>query len=116
MGTDEVNMVDTSSFAYFMVALFVSTVIIYIVTKLFREKEGIVKAFLAAVIGTVIYFLAYQFLGNGLLAALVAGIVWLLALKGLYKIGWVKALFIAIIIWVFATVIGLFLPTLSGPF
>jgi hypothetical protein len=94
MGTDEVNMVDTSSFAYFMVALFVSTVIIYIVTKLFREKEGIVKAFLAAVIG----------------------IVWLLALKGLYKIGWVKALFIAIIIWVFATVIGLFLPTLSGPF
>ena len=28
---------------------------------------------------------------------------------------WVKALVIAVLIWIFATVIGYFLPTLSGP-
>jgi hypothetical protein len=108
-------MVELSSILYFIVALLVSTVIIYVVTKLFGEREGISRALLTAVIGKVIYIVAYFLIGNGLLAAVLAGIVWLLALKSLYKIGWVKALPIAIIIWVFAAVIGLFLPTLSGP-
>ncbi len=98
-----------------LVALVISTVIIYFVTRLMGEKEGLVTALIAAVIGTVVYILAYFLLGNGLLAAVLAGIVWLLALKGLYKIGWVKALIIAVLIWIFATIIGFFLPTLSGP-
>ncbi|MFA5312672.1 MAG: hypothetical protein WC375_05030 [Methanomassiliicoccales archaeon] len=80
------------------------------------EKEGIGNAFLAALIGTVIYAVVYFLLGNGLLAAIIAGIVWLLALKGLYNIGWGKAFVIAIIIWIMAIVVGIFLPTLSGPF
>ena len=109
-------MVEVASIVGLLVALLVSTIIIYVVTKLFGETEGIGRAFLAAVIGTVIYALAYFLLGNGLLAAVVGGIAWLLALKALYKIGWVKALIIAIIIWILAAVIGLFLPTLSGPF
>jgi hypothetical protein len=109
-------MVDTSSIAYLLVALVISTVIIYLVTKLMGETEGIGTALVAAVIGTVVYIVAYLLFGNGLLAAVLAGIVWLLALKGLYKIGWVKALVIAVLIWIFATIIGSFLPTLQGPF
>jgi uncharacterized membrane protein len=94
----------------------VSTIVIYIVTKLMGEKEGFGKALLAAVIGTVIYALAYFVLsGNGLLAAIGGGIVWLLALRALYKVGWFRALIIAVLIWMLATVIGYFLPTLSGP-
>jgi hypothetical protein len=108
-------MVESASIIGLIIALVVSTVIIYLATKLFGEKEGLGTALLAAVIGTVIYALAYIFLGNGLLAAVVAGIVWLLALGSLYKIGWIKALMIAVLIWIMAAVIGIFLPTLSGP-
>lgn len=108
-------MVEVITIVGFLVAWLVSTVVIYLVTKLFGQTEGFGKALLAALVGTVIYILAYFFLGNGLLAAIVAGIVWLLALKSLYKIGWGKALIIAIIIWIVAIVIGFFLPTLSGP-
>jgi hypothetical protein len=108
-------MVETSSILYLLVALVISTIIIYLVTKFMGEKEGLGTALVAAVIGTVVYIVAYFLFGNGLLAAVIAGIVWLLALKGLYKIGWVKALIIAVLIWIFATIIGYFLPTLSGP-
>lgn len=108
-------MVDLVSIVGLLVALLVSTILIYIVTKLMGEKEGFGKALLAAVIGTVIYALAYFVLGNGPLAAIGGGIVWLLALRALYKIGWIRALIIAVLIWVLATVIGFFLPTLSGP-
>jgi hypothetical protein len=54
-------------------------------------------------------------LGDGLLAAIIGGIVWLLALKGLYKIGWLKAILIAVLIWIVAAIVGILLPTLTGP-
>jgi hypothetical protein len=108
-------MVDLVGVVGLLVALLISTIVIFIVTKLMGEKEGFGKALLAAVIGTVIYALAYFLLGNGLLAAIGGGVVWLLALRALYKIGWFRALIIAVLIWVLATVIGYFLPTLSGP-
>lgn len=98
-----------------MIALVISTIIIYLVAKVTGEKEGIGTALLAALIGTIIYTIVYWLLGNGLLAAVIAGIVWLLALKGLYKIGWLKALLIAILIWIITAIVGIFLPTLSGP-
>jgi hypothetical protein len=99
----------------FVIGLVISTIIIWIVTKLFGEKEGIGRAFVTALIGSVIYGIAYFLMGNGLLAAVVGGIVWLLALRWLYDIGWVKALVVAIIIWVAAAIIGLLLPTAIGP-
>ncbi len=100
---------------FFLVGLIISTIIIYVVTKLFGEKEGVGTAILAALIGAVIYALAYYFLGEGLLAALIAGFVWLLALGGLYNMGWWKALGVAIIVWVVAFIVGLILPTVVGP-
>jgi hypothetical protein len=105
----------TGGLFVFVVALIISTVIIYLITKLFGEKEGIITAFLAAIVGTVIYTVVYYFLGQGLIGALIAGIAWLLALQFLYKIGWLKSLLIALVIWVVAVIAGWFLPTLPGP-
>ncbi|MDD1663883.1 MAG: hypothetical protein LUQ32_00865 [Methanomicrobiales archaeon] len=99
----------------FVIALIVSTLVIYLITKLFGETEGILTALLAAVIGTVIYTVASYLLGAGLLAAIIGGIVWLLALQYLYKIGWLKSLAIAVIVWIVAVIVGIFLPTLTGP-
>lgn len=101
----------------FLAALIVSTLVIFIVAKFTGEKEGLMTAFIAAIVGTVIYTLVYFILGNGLLAAGLGGIVWLLALKSLYKIGWLKALLIAVIVWILTSIIGWILPSLAltGP-
>jgi hypothetical protein len=100
---------------FFLVGLIVSTIIIYVITKVFDEKEGIGTAILAALVGAVIYALAYYFLGHGVLAALVAGFVWLLALGSLYSMGWWKALGVAIVVWIVAFLVGFILPTAIGP-
>jgi hypothetical protein len=99
----------------FVIALVISTLIIYLITKMFGEKEGITTALIAALLGTVIYSVAYYLLGSGLLAAIIGGIVWLLALQYLYTIGWLKSLAIAVIVWIVAVIVGMFLPTLAGP-
>jgi hypothetical protein len=99
----------------FIVGLVISTIIIYITTKLFGQKEGIGRAFVTALSGTLIYFMAYYILGNGLISALVGGIIWLIALKMLYNIGWFKAFMIAVVVWISATIIGFLLPTVPGP-
>ena len=104
-----------SALLTFVVALLISTVIIYIIVKLFGEKEGITTAILAALIGTAIYTVLYYFLGHGLITAFIAGIVWLLALQKLYRIGWTKSLFIAVAIWIVTSIAGWFLPALTGP-
>jgi len=100
---------------FFIVGLIISAIIIYAVTKLFGEREGIGTALLAALAGAIIYALAYYFLGQGLLAGLIGGFVWLLALGSLYKIGWLKALVVAVIVWIVAAIVGFVLPTVVGP-
>ena len=97
----------------FIIGLVVSTIIIYIVTRLFGEKEGIARAFITAIIGAIVYGIAHFLLGNGLLSATVGGIAWLFALRGLYGIGWLKALIIAVIIWIFSAIVGVLLPTVT---
>jgi len=99
----------------FFVSWLVSTIIIYVVTKLFGEKEGIGTALLAALIGAVAYSLSYLILGYGILGTFIGGVVWLLILKDLYSIGWIKSFLIALIVWILASLISLFLPTLTGP-
>jgi hypothetical protein len=95
--------------------LIISTVIIFVIVKLFGENESITTAIIAALIGTIIYTVIYAVLGPGLIAAFIAGIGWLLALQILYKIGWLKSLIIAVVIWIVASVVGWILPTLTGP-
>ena len=97
---------------YFLVALIISTIIIYYVAKFFGAKDSLTTAVLAALIGTAVYTLFYYVLGQGLVAAIIAGIVWLLALQKLYTIGWVRALVIAVFIWIVTSIVGWFLPVL----
>jgi hypothetical protein len=101
----------------FLISLIISAIIIYVVTKLFGEKEGFGTALLAAFIGAIIYAAAYYFLRPelGWVASLIGGIAWLIALGVLYKIGWLKALVIALIVWIIAAIVGIFLPTMIGP-
>jgi hypothetical protein len=100
---------------HFIIGLIISTIIIFIVTKLFGEKEGIKTAFATAIIGSIIYGITYFLVGSGLLAAIIGGIAWLLSLKWLYKIGWIKSIIIAVIIWVITSIVGILLPTAPGP-
>jgi hypothetical protein len=104
-----------SALVWFVIALVISTIIIYAVTKFFGEKEDIKTALIAALVGTAVYTIVYYVLGNGLIAAFIAGIVWLIALQSLYSIGWIKSLIIAVVIWIVASIAGWFLPTLAGP-
>ncbi len=99
----------------FLVSLVISSIIIYIATKLVGETEGFGTAVLAALAGAIIFSLVSYFIGIGWVAALIGGIAWLLALGSLYTIGWLKALGIAIIVWVFATLVSIVLPTIAGP-
>jgi hypothetical protein len=94
----------------FLISLVISAIIIYAVAALFGENEGAGTALAAAFIGAIIYGLAYFFLGNGLLAAVLGGFGWVIALGILYDIGWLKAAVIAVIIWLVATVVSWFLP------
>jgi len=101
----------------FVIALVISTIVIFIVTKLFRGRTNLGKAFITAVIGAVVWVVVYYVFGHGLLALVVGGIAWLLALKGLYGLGWTRAAIIAVIIWIvsYFVTVALGLPTVSGP-
>jgi hypothetical protein len=109
----------------FVISLIISAIIIFIVTKIFGEKEGFGTALLAAFIGTIIYTVAYYIFSNisalaGLewVAPIIGGLGWLIALRFLYSIGWLKALGLAIIIWIITWAVSIFLPEslkLVGP-
>jgi hypothetical protein len=99
------------NFVFSMVA---STIIIYVITKLLDEKEGLGSAVKAAFCGAIVYTLAYYFLGTGLLAAGIGGIAWLAVLGSIYDIGWLKSLLIAVLVWIVVSILS-FLPTVMGP-
>ncbi len=105
-----------SAIIYFLIALIISTIIIYVVTKAFGEKEGIGTAIMAALTGAIIYALASFFLGEGMIVAILAGIVWTIAIASLYNMGWLKAIITAVVVWIVALLVGMILPTLGGPF
>ena len=103
------------SFIIFVIGVIISSIIIYIVTKLFGEKEGIKTAIMTALIGAIVYSIAHFLLGSGFWATIAGGFVWLLALKALYNIGWIKSFVIAFIVWIAAAITGILLPTAPGP-
>lgn len=98
----------------FVISMVVSTIIIYIVTKIFDQKEGLGSAVLAALGGAIVYTAAYYFLGIGLAAAVIGGLAWLVVLGSVYEIGWLKSLLIAVVLWVVVGILS-FLPTVVGP-
>ena len=100
----------------FLIGLAISTVLIYIVTKILGEKEGIKTALLAALLGSITFGIVNFIFGNGIIAAAIGGIIWLVSLKWLYSTGWLKAILIAVVLWIVVSFVGLFLPTFPSPF
>jgi len=109
--------VNIATIIVFLISLVISAIIIYFVTKTFGEKKGFGTALLAAFIGSIIYAASYYFLSPevGWLASLIGGTAWLIALGSLYGIGWLKALGIALIVWIIAAIVSFVLPTVIGP-
>lgn len=105
---------NTDTIIRFLAGLLISTVVIYLVTFILGQRRGIKLAIFTAIIGTIVYEIAYV-LGHGFLATVLGGIAWLLALKTIYRMSWLKALIVAVIIWIIAYVIGSILPTATGP-
>ncbi len=100
----------------FLIGLAISTILIYVVTKLLGEKEGIKTALLAALLGSIMFGIVNYIFGNGIIAAAIGGIIWLVALKWLYSTGWLKAIIIAVVLWILVSIVGIFLPTFPSPF
>ena len=100
----------------FLIGLAISTILIYIVTKLLGEKEGLKIALLAALLGSIMFGIVSFIFGNGIIAAAIGGIIWLVALKWLYSTGWLKAILIAVVLWIVISIVGVFLPTFPNPF
>jgi hypothetical protein len=104
-----------SSILIFLIGLLISTVVIYLSSLFLGTKRSFKLAFFTAIIGSIIYAIAHYLLGNGLVPAVLGGLSWLIALKTIYKIGWIHALIMAIVIWVLTSIIGILLPTAPGP-
>jgi len=110
-----VENLSATSIIIFLVGLLVSTLVIYVVTLFMRQRRSMKLALFTAIIGSIVYGIAYVWLGNGFLSAVLGGIAWLLALKAIYHMGWLKALIVAVGIWIITTVIGVLLPSAIGP-
>jgi hypothetical protein len=106
---------DANSIIIFLVGLLISTVVIYLVTLVLGQRRSLKLSFFTAIIGSIVYGISYALFGNGFLSALLGGIAWLLALKTIYRMGWLKALIVAVIVWIITTAIGTLLPTAIGP-
>jgi hypothetical protein len=61
-------------------------------------KGGIGRAFVTALTGTVIYFCGILHFWQRTPISVVGGIIWLIALKVVYNIGWFKAFVIAAVV------------------
>lgn len=100
----------------FVIGLVISTIIIFVVTKLSRGRTDIGKAFITALIGTLVWVVTYYLFGHGLLATVVGGIAWLFALRGIYGLSWTRSAIVAVIIRIVSYFVTVALggPTATG--
>jgi hypothetical protein len=106
---------DAYSIIIFLVGLLISTVVIYLITFILGQRRGIKLALFTAIVGSIVYGITYAIFGNGFLSAVLGGITWLLALKTIYRMSWLKSIIVAVIVWIITTAIGSLLPTAIGP-
>ncbi|HJR47798.1 MAG TPA: hypothetical protein VJ799_06535 [Nitrososphaeraceae archaeon] len=107
--------IDAYSIIIFLVGLLISTVVIYLITLILGQRRGIKLALFAAIVGSIVYGITYAIFGNGFLSAILGGIAWLLALKTIYRMSWLKSIIVAVVVWIITTAIGSLLPTAIGP-
>lgn len=107
--------IDPNSIILFLVGVLISTVVIYLVTLILRQRRSLKLAFFTSILGSIVFGISYAIFGNGFASAVLGGIAWLLALKTIYRMGWIKSLIVAVVIWIITTAIGTLLPTAIGP-
>jgi hypothetical protein len=110
-----IENLSATSIIVFLVGLLISTLVIYLVTLFMGQRRSVKLALFTAVIGSIVYGIGYVVFGSGFLSAVLGGIAWLLALKTIYRMEWLRALIVAVIIWIITTFVGVWLPTAIGP-
>ncbi len=106
---------DITSVVRFLIGLLISTLVIYMVTFFMRQRRSLKLALFVAIIGSIVYYISYIAFKDAFLSAFMGGIAWLVALKTIYRMGWLKTLIIAVAIWIITTLVGNWLPTTIGP-
>ena len=107
-------MTDIFEIFIFLIGWLVSTIIIFLTTRIFGKK-GLKRALITSISGSLVYSLFYYLIGNNIISGFFGMIVWLFLLKSLYKISWIKSILIAFFVWIITSVLGILLPTLPGP-
>jgi len=94
-----------SDIIYFLSIWVVSAFVLLISAKLLASKAGFVKASIASLLGSVVF---YFFRGN-FLFSLAAAVLWLLVLRFSFDVGWIRAFLMSIIACAFASLVSPFL-------
>ena len=63
-------------------------------------------ALLTSIVGLIVYWIANYLWTNTLVSAFLGGIAWLVALKTIYRMGWIKALMVAVGILIITYVVA----------
>ncbi|HDJ89063.1 MAG TPA: hypothetical protein ENG40_00005 [Thermoprotei archaeon] len=86
-----------------MIGWLISSLAIYIVSRILGEKEGFGSAVLAAFVGFLIFTIANRI---SFLLTPIAIIIWIIALMKIYNIGLFKAILMAILIYFMLMIIS----------
>jgi len=95
-----------NSIIILLVNLFILTLIIYLVTSLLGKRRSMKLALLTSIVGLIVYWIANYLWTNTLVSAFLGGIAWLVALKTIYPMGWIKALIVAVGILIITYVVA----------
>lgn len=91
-----VENLTVNSIIILLVHLFMLTLIIYLVTSLLGKRRSMKLALFTSIVGLIVYWIANYLWTNTLVSAFLGGIAWLVALKTVYRMGWIKALIVAV--------------------
>ena len=84
------------SIIIFLVDLLILMLIIYLVTLLLGKRRSMKLALFTSIVGLIIYWIANSLWTNSFVSAFLGGISWLVALKTIYRMGWIRSLIVAV--------------------
>jgi len=85
-----------TSIIIFLADLMILMVVVYLVTLLLGKRRSLKLALFTSIVGLIIYWIANSIWANSLVSALLGGISWLVTLKTIYRMSWIRALIVAV--------------------
>jgi len=73
-------------------------------------------ALFTSIVGLIVYWIANYLWENTLVSAFLGGIAWLVSLKTIYRMGWIKALIVAVGVLIIAYIVAAELSRAIGSF